>query len=134
MDPMRRTPHTPKRRSNRARKRTQQQKPTGQKATDAVQDGLTTVDPASKNEASSKNAAAKAAPKARYARTYALRDALVKDGTREEITRHLDRLYQDNGGSPNPSGARAMVSLHALVLKHFGVIQEDEDGNLSLKQ
>lgn len=115
------------------RKKTQTtgKKPTAELASTVEKhsQGKTTARPAGKKKAVAK----KAAPKPKYTRTHALRDALAKGGTREEITRYLDKLYQDNGGSPNPSGASAMVSLHVPVPKHFGVIEEDADGRLSLK-
>jgi hypothetical protein len=39
-----------------------------------------------------------------------------------------------NGGESKPSGARAMVDLHVPVLLRFGVIGEDSDKRLKLKQ
>lgn len=104
---------------------------------EAHSQGATSAKPASQKKSASKKKAAtkKAEPKkARYTRTHALHDALKAGGTRKEVTEELDRLYVANGGSPNPSGASAMTGLHIPVLKHFGVIEEDENGRLSFKQ
>jgi len=87
---------------------------------------------ASKKKAPAKNAAPKQA-QAKYTRTHALRDALSKGGSRDEIIAAVDHLYVENGGTSNPSGAKAMVGLHVPVLKEFGVVVEDDQGRLALK-
>lgn len=83
----------------------------------------------SKNKASA-NKDTEAKP-ARYGRAKALIDALKKDGTRDEITRHSDQLYVEHGGGQSSlKGARAQLDVTLSTLKAAGVVTEDEDKRL----